>query len=407
MVTKADHRVMREVNRSLVLDLLRSGGPLSRTDVAGLTELAKPTVSAIVDDLLADGTVREVGLGETTRQGGRPPSLLEFNERSLAYLGIDFGVHTTNVAVADGLGSICTIESAPSVQHRPERAVAQVRRLADKALAAAAFALKDVEVVSATVAGVVDRESGRVVLAPNLDWHDYPLRESLAGAFGKPASVHNVTHAAAVAEGAVGAAREARQFVWVYIGTGVGAGIMLDGQLFTGVRGFAGELGHCPVADDGPACACGGRGCLETVASAPAVVRIAEDACRKRRRTSLRDVEVLDAGAVVAAAREGDGVAVEILGTVGTHLGRGIAYLLNILNPGLIVVGGALAGAGDLLLGPVRQSVAEHALAATQTEIVGSVLGGRAEIIGAVRLAMNEQASSHRIVRRAFRPATS
>jgi glucokinase-like ROK family protein len=279
--------------------------------------------------------------------------------------------------------------------------------LADKVLTAAGFDFADVEAVSATVAGVVDRESGRVVLAPNLHWRDYPLRDSLTEAFGKPASVHNVTHAAAVAEGADGAAREARQFVWVYIGTGVGAGIMLDGQLFTGQRGFAGELGHCPVADGGPLCACGRRGCLETVASAPAVVRIAEEACRSRRRTSLRDVDPLDAGAVVAAAQAGDDVAIEILATVGNHLGRGIAYLLNILNPGLIVVGGALAGAGDLLLDPVRLSVAEHALAATQTEIVGSVLGDRAEIIGAVRLAMDEQASSHRIVRRAFRPATA
>jgi len=368
--------------------------------------LAKPTVSDIVDGLMVEGTVREIGFGDTTKQGGRPPSLVEFNERSCAYLGIDFGVHTTNVAVADGLGQIVSTASAGSVRHDPRGAVEQVVQLAKGALTESSFSMGQLEAVAATVAGVVDRDTGDLVLAPNLDWADFPLGEALATEFDRPVSVHNVTHAAAIAEGAEGAAAGVGEFVWVYIGTGVGAGIVIDGQLFTGRQGYAGELGHCPVVDNGPQCACGRRGCLETVASAPAIVRAAERARGKRRRTVLRDIPPgqLDAAAVAAAARDGDRVALDVLADVGEHLGRGIAYLLNILNPDLVVIGGAVAGAGDVLLDPVRRSVANHALDATRTEIVGSALGSRAELIGAVRLAIVNRPSSHRIVTRGFAP---
>src|SRR5207249_9654566 len=149
-----------------------------------------------------------------------------------------------------------------------------------------------------------------------------------------------------------------RQFVWVYVGTGVGTGIVVDGQLFSGTNGFAGELGHCPVVEGGPPCNCGRRGCLETVAAAPAIARAAEEAVAGGARTALAGAGAPhDATQVVRVAAAGDRVARRIVAEVGDHLGRGIAYLLNILNPGLIVVGGPVADAGDLLLDPVRRSL--------------------------------------------------
>jgi glucokinase-like ROK family protein len=396
---KADHRMMREVNRSLVLDVVRAAGPLSRTDIARHTSLAKPTVSDLIDHLVTEGVVREVGVGATTRQGGRPPSLVEFNERSCAYLGVDFGVHRTNVAVADGLGHIVEVRSAASRPGEPQATVELAHRLAVEALAATKTPEGLVEGVAATVAGAVDFDTGHLALAPNLGWRDFPLGQSLEAAFGRPASVYNVTHAAAFAEGVEGAAVGEKQFVWVYVGTGVGAGIVLDGQVFRGDRGFAGELGHCPVEDNGERCGCGRRGCLETVASAPAIVRAAEAARSARKRTALSSLSLpIDARAVVGVANEGDEVARRILAGVGEHLGRGIAYLLNILNPGLVVVGGAVSGAGDVLFEPLRRSLAAHALDATQVAVVPSTLGDRAELIGAVRLAAASGTIAPRLV---------
>lgn len=397
--------MMREVNRSIVLDLIRTRGPLSRTDVARSTSLAKPTVSDIVEELLEAGLVMEVGAGETTPQGGRPPTLLSYNVDAAAYIGIDFGVHNTTVAVADGRGAVRGELVEPSTADDPAGAVAQVRRMAGALLDDVAVDWTRVHALSAVVAGVVDRETGDVVLAPNLRWRSFPLRASLTEAFGVVASVHNVTHAAAVAEGEVGVAAGVQDYAWVYVGTGVGAGLVVDGRLMTGPRGFAGELGHCPVADDGPRCNCGRRGCLETLASAPALVRAARTALDAGERTSLETVERVDAVTVVEAARAGDAVSRRIVADVGDALGRGVAYLCNILNPSLVVLGGPVAAAGDVLLEPLRASVAAHALDASQPDVVVTTLGDRAELIGSVLLAMGSAEQSHRIVSTGFRHA--
>jgi predicted NBD/HSP70 family sugar kinase len=249
------------------------------------------------------------------------------------------------------------------------------------------------------VPGLVDQESGVCMLAPNLGWRDFPLREALAQDLGVPVVVNNITQAAAVAEGRLGAARGARSFVWVYVGSGVGSGIVIDGRVFYGQRGFSGEIGHCPVVDDGPVCACGRRGCLETVASSMALTRAADVAIEAGQSTLLASMpRPLDASAIAAAARDGDAVAQQILAQAGEHLGRGISYLLNVLNPEMIVLGGSVAQAGEDLFREVRASVARHALVPRGVAIVPSALGDRAELTGAVLLAMEKTVLSYRIV---------
>jgi predicted NBD/HSP70 family sugar kinase len=183
------------------------------------------------------------------------------------------------------------------------------------------------------------------------------------------------------------------------VGSGVGSGVVIDGRLFYGQRGFSGEIGHCPVLENGPACACGRRGCLETVASAMAIDRAARAAIAAGERTVLAGMDgPLDAAAIAVAARDGDAVARRILAEVSEHLGRGISYLLNVLNPEMIVLGGPVGQAGDALLDSVRASVARHALLPQGVDIVPSTLGDRAELTGAVLLAMDQTVRSYRIV---------
>jgi predicted NBD/HSP70 family sugar kinase len=394
MLGKGDNQAIREINRSIILDLVRRAGRVSRTELARRSKLTKPTVSTIIDEFIGERTVREVGLGESLSGGGRPARLLEFNDASAAYLGIHFGVRATRIAVADARGVIRVVRGRPSLRNAPARVGKVVRSMVSEALQAAKIPRARVAAAGATVPGLVDQESGVCVLAPNLAWQDVSLREVLQDELRVPVVVNNITQASAVAEGRVGAARGVRSYVWLYVGSGVGAGIVIDGRLFHGQSGFSGEIGHCPVSEDGPLCGCGRRGCLETVASTMALLRAAQDAIEGKQATRLSRVEGrLDVAGIAAAAAEGDAVAQS-----SEHLGRGISFLLNILNPEMIVLGGPVIEAGEPFLHAVRASVAHHALLPHGVAIVPSTLADRAELTGSVLLAMESTVRSYRIV---------
>src|SRR5450432_1821359 len=395
---KVDSRAMREVNRSIVLDIIRRGGRVSRTDLARRSALTKPTVSAIVEDLLARGIVQEVGFGKTVASGGRRARLLEFNDASAAYLGVCFGVNTTTVGLADARGEIRLRREAPAVHGDPEAAVAAAVALAEEVCEEAGFPRERLQAVGATLPGLVDAANGSVALAPNLGWRDVPIREMLAAALGVPVVVNNVTSAGAIAEGRVGAAKGVRSFVSAYVGAGVGAGIVIDGHVFSGTQGFSGEIGHCVVVDSGPTCVCGLRGCLEELVSDRAIVRAAQSALDGGEVSSLSDLPTVDAAAVAEAARAGDAVALGIFAEVGEHLGVGVSFLVNILDPQMIVLGGAVLEAGDALLAATRASLAHHSLWGAQIPIVLSALGEDAGLIGAVFAAIDQSVRSYRVV---------
>lgn len=389
MRQKVDNRGMREINRMIVLDIIRQSERISRTDLARRSALTKPTVSAIVEDLMREGIVNEVGFSESAANGGRPARLLEFNTHSAAYLGVHFGVHTTRVAVGDARGVIRASAECPAIHRSVEKAIAAMALLVDEVLSSADIPKERVQSVGVSVPGLVEQATGLCVVAPHLGWSHAPLRDLLQRNFDVPVILRNEAHAAAVAEGRLGAARNVKSFVWLLVGSGIGSGIVVDGELFFGFRGFGGEIGHCPI-DAELTCACGRRGCLETVASEPALAREARAAADGPEPTLLKGWrEPLDAEAVLTAAQQRDRVAARILAELGEHLGKGISYLLNILDPEMIVVGGILAGAGDVLFSPLRASVERHALQTEGVRVVPSLLGKDAELTGAVLVAMD------------------
>lgn len=408
MKRKIDRQVMRDSNRALVLDLIRRSGPLARAEVARRTALGKPAVSAIVDELRREGVVREVGRGAAAAAGGRPPVLVEFDASSEAHLGIHIGVNTTTVAVADGLGRVLATRSRRTPVGSPARTMRSLRTLVERALPDAGVPAGRLGRAAVAVPGLIERASGVCTIAPNLGWRDVPIEAEASAALGLPVSAYNITHAAAVAEGRTGAAAGVRTFVWLYVGSGVGSAIVVDGDLMVGARGFSGEIGHCRVAD-GPRCGCGKLGCLEAVASGPAIARAGARAVRaarsaRGRRTVLAGGAGLTAHDVVDAAAGGDAVAREVLAEAGARLGRGVSYLASILNPEMIVVGGRVALAGDLLLEPLRRALADDLLDAERVPVVQSSLAGRAELTGAVLLAL--EPPSH-LVPRSAEPATA
>lgn len=395
---KVDSRAMREVNRSIVLDIIRRGGRVSRTDLARRSALTKPTVSAIVEDLLARGIVQEVGYGKTVASGGRRARLLEFNDASAAYLGICIGVSTTTVGLADARGEIRVRREVSTVHRDPKATVAAAAALVEEVCQEAGFPRDRLQAVGVTVPGLVNAANGRVAIAPNLEWTEVPIRDMLVAALGVPVVVNNVTNAGAIAEGRVGVAKGVRSFVWAYVGSGVGAGIVIDGHLFSGTHGFSGEIGHCAVVDGGPECACGMRGCLETLVSGRAIVRAAEAALAQGEATSLSDLALLNAATIADAARAGDSVAKRIFADLAEHLGVGISYLINILDPQMVVLGGGVMEASDLLLEGTQASMARHSLKGARVPVVVSALGDDAGLIGSVFAAMDQSVRSYRVV---------
>jgi predicted NBD/HSP70 family sugar kinase len=384
---KIDSRAMREMNRALVLEMIRQEKTVSRTDLARRSMLTKPTVSAIVGDLIDEGVVHEVGFDASPSRKGRRSRMLELNDAAAAFVGIHFGVRHTSVAVADARGRIRTTRVVESFAGQFPRAVRALPPIVKEALGAAKLSRSRLEGVGVAIPGLVDQATGACVIAPNLRFYDVPLRAKLSEKLGAPTAVRNITHSAAIAEGRLGAARGVRSFVWVYVGSGIGAAIVVDGRVVYGKHGYSGELGHCAVVDGGIQCGCGGMGCLETVASGTAIEAAARSGGAGFRRAG-RGSKAVDAHQVAVAARSGDPEARRILARAGDYLGRGISYLLNLLNPEMVVLGGRVIHAGESLLEPVRASVARHAMRSEGIPIVPSTVGDDIMVRGAVLLAL-------------------
>ena len=244
--------------------------------------------------------------------------------------------------------------------------------------------------VSVVVPGTVDAAGGTVVKAPNLPCLDgFPLTTALTDALGLPAILENDANAAAVGELWQGAARGCRTIICVTLGTGVGGGIILDGALWRGVDGAAAEIGHmCVDPFGGVACTCGSRGCLEVFASATAIVRMTREASPRHPQSVLHASTELTAESIFAAGLQGDELALEIFRRMGVYLGIGLANLINILNPEMIVIAGGVVNGWDLFEKHMLQEVEERAFPLLRVKIVRAKCGDDAGLLGAAHLAI-------------------
>lgn len=391
---------MREVNRSLVLDVLRDGGEMSRVEVSRRTRLSKPTVSAIVDALLGDGLVLEVGTGPSQARGGRPPTLLAYNDTQVACGGVHVGAHHSRVALADGRGRTLHETGFDTPQGDPAATLQAVAQAVQHAVKRAGVDGTRLGACGVTVAGSVDTQAGRCLHSTALGWHDVDVRTPLESALGMPVVVTSALNASAYAEGRLGRAADMRSFAYVHAGSDVDAAIVVDGVAVQGATQMAGGIGHCTVDDNGPQCDCGARGCLQTVASVAAVTARAAEALARGEGSLLRRYRgALDGAVVAQAAYEGDALAVRVVQDAGRMLGRGIAYMVNLLDPGCVVIAGPLVHAREVLVDAVRDEAARHARR-HQVSIECSSLGLRAPLLGTVQLAMAHGTPSYRIVGR-------
>ena len=364
-------------------------GGISRAELARQIDLTRSTVSAIVTDYIDAGLVREAESGPAT--GGRRPILLEMNPQRGYVVGVDMGATHLSMVVADFLSHVVYETEAPfDVLDGPEACLKLVDQQVRQMLQQAGVSLAQVLAFGVGVPGPVLAEAGIVSAPPIMPgWDGYPIRDHLHKLWGCPVSLNNDAELGALGEWAFGAGRIKRHMAYIKVGSGVGAGLILDGRVYRGASGLAGEIGHLTIQQNGPQCSCGNYGCLEALAGGAAIARKAQEAVRAGKRTQLSNiqpVERITARDVGSAARLGDLAAQQIVADAGSYLGIAIAGVVNLTNPSMVVVGGGVAQMGDLLLEPIRHVVRDRCLrpAAQSVRITAAVLGRRSSSMGAV-----------------------
>jgi glucokinase-like ROK family protein len=388
----ADLHLMRELNRLAVLNCVRTRGPISRVAIARSTGLSRTTVGSIIDALLQEGIVQEGEAARAARSGGRRPILVHFNAAAGYIVGVDLGRTHLTLILTDLSGQIIRRCSGPfTVAAGPDAGLAAVSAAVRRLIQEQGVPWDRLVGVGMGIPGPMDARLQVLVSPPRMPgWGGVPIGKRLAQELRVPVYVDNDANMGALGESRYGAGRGVADLAYIKIATGIGGGLVLNGKIYRGSRGSAGEIGHMTIIEDGPACDCGNRGCLEAIAGAQAIV---EDARRgwalergtplPRLRTGDPEVDIAD---VVTAAQRGDQASRAALARAGDHIGIALAGLINLTNPALIIIDGGVARAGELLLGPIRRAAAERSLraASAATRIVAAALDGDAIAMGGV-----------------------
>ncbi|NUO60469.1 MAG: ROK family transcriptional regulator [Hamadaea sp.] len=382
-----------------LLRLLRDEGPLSRAELAARLDVPRPRLLAELDRLVAAGQIAEAGPAQS--RGGRRSTLVELNP-SIRYAGVDLGATSIDVEITDGrLEPVAAYSEPADIRSGPKVILHRVTELLAKAKAEGSFTHLDG--IGIGVPGPVSFRDGIPVSPPIMPgWDRYPVRELLTREYGCPAVVDNDVNIMAVGERHGGVAHSVDNFLFVKIGTGIGCGIYLNGEVYRGSDGCAGDIGHIQVDPAGPVCTCGNHGCLEAVFSGGALAREATAAARSGASPALAErlaangvVTALD---VAAGAAEGDVACMQLIRDGSRRVGAVLASLVSFVNPSLIVIGGGLAQLGHVMLAEIRSVVYKRSLplATGNLPLVLSELGSRAGVAGAALLASEiafEQAS--------------
>lgn len=383
-------RGLRRSNREQLIQLLRENGGLHRAELARRAGLSRSAVTTIVAELIGEGLVVEVSpaLGDDGsprgRRVGRIGDVLTLNASAGAALGIDYSLGEVRAIVAnlahDVLGAtVERLEPSAKWPARLEAGLVAVNRAIEQARVAPDQFLG----IGLGIPDPIDLSTGTVGRARSgPTWTGVHAADEFARRLGLPVALDNTAHLAGLAEVMWGAGTGVRNALYLKMSYGIGAGLLLDYRVFRGTIGTAGEIGHMSVDYDGPACACGNRGCLELYAGTPAILA----ALRPLRGEDV----TLDA--VIAAARRGDRACTRVIADAGRRTGEVLANVCNLLNPELIIVGGELSVAGDALLDPMREMISRHALslASSAVRIVPAKLGNRAGALGGVALVLRE-----------------
>lgn len=387
--SKLDATQVRLQNERLLLNLIWSERTISRAEIARVTGLSRSTVSAIVEELLETGLISFRGAGES--QGGRPPVMLGFEDDALMLVGVDLGASHVSVIVTNLRGEARAWQTrAHNVRPDPTGSLALVEELVDICLAEARVGSDRLVGLGFGVPSPVNpKHPGKLSPLVMPRWRDVDIAAHLEAAYGCPVLVDNDANLGALAELWWGGGVGARDLVFIKVGTGIGCGHIIGGDIYRGATGVAGEIGHLTIDPNGPPCVCGLTGCLATYVGTDALLARTREALASHPNSLLVGVD-LDVAALVAAAHAGDPVAVRMMADAGRRLGTAIASLVNLNNPGQVLLGGGLMRAGEVLLEPLRDTLRRRTLwlALDDFSIEVGKLGERDIAIGAATLVL-------------------
>ena len=388
----ATRRTSREINRRILLNLVREHQPVSRADLVRRMQLARGGVSLLVNELIAEGLVYEGAIGDAAR--GRKPTFLHVRTHDRMVIAADVRFSRTDLMLSDFSGREIALETFNTVFSPKEFVRNFARRV--RQLLKSNHGATNCEGLGLVVPGMVDHRSGRILNAPTLNWHNVDLREALTSATGLPVQVENAAKACVLSQMWLACDELAsnHDFAFVTVSDGVGVGIVVNGELFRGHENMAGEFGHIPLSMDGPRCLCGNLGCWEAYISNIATLSryLGRDASKIHPRLVLEtDSDRLTVTDVIGNARQGDAKALTSIQSTARYLGLGLANVVNGLNPARVYLAGEITAAWDLIEVTVRDALAERALtkalAATRLHVVPSLenprLRGAAALIAA------------------------
>jgi N-acetylglucosamine repressor len=386
---KVDKYILNTLNKQTIINLIRSTPGIHRAELSRISGLSIPSVMRITDEFISKGLVRDLGRGQSS--GGKPPQLLEFIPDCRYAAGIDIGTTNISAILMDLSARIVRRHSIPTgVKEGQEKVMSRVLEAMDCVLQDSCIEPDKILGIGIGMPGIIDPWTKMVLFSPDFSWENVDVALPVEKRFGLPVIIDNVTRTMAMAERWFSAGRNVDNFMCINLGYGIGAAMVIDGELYKGNAGSSGEFGHITMERNGPPCSCGNHGCLEALSSGNAIAERAialagSAASSPILRLAGGDAAAIDARVVFDAARGGDPVAVQIISEALNFLGTAIAGIINFMDPKVIILEGGVTKAGDILLNGISLAIQQRQMkhAGKDTTIVISRLGDDAAAIGA------------------------
>ena len=393
---KYDKFAMAQMNRSMVFDLIRRKGPISRAEIARTIGLSIPTVMKITEEFSHKQFVQDVGKGESS--GGKRPELLELVPDSKYIIGVGVGRSKTTVLMMNLAGEVFIREIMETGGTAvPEVWISRLIQVIENVIRESGLSRKQRLGMGIGMPGILDEKIGKVLFSPDFKWENVDMLTPIRERFKMDITIENANRALAMGEYYFGAGVDSRNFLVVNLGHGIGSAIMREGEFYRGSSGSSGEIGHIILEKNGPKCNCGNLGCLEAIASGNAIARDAKIAVLEGNATKImelvnEDINRIEAKTVFEAARLGDRLAIQITERAMQYIGIGLANYINLLDPDLIILFGGLTNAGDIFLKKVKEVLRERQMkfAGRQVKLVISQMGENGTAVGSASLVLKK-----------------
>ncbi|AEM79280.1 ROK family protein [Thermoanaerobacter wiegelii] len=386
------YKLLKGMNESLILNIIRKMGPISRADIAKETNLTPPTVTNIVNKLIEERVVVEYKVGESN--GGRPPVLIKINPEFMTIIIVHISTNNLHEYTLDAELNRKNGQKHSIKGLKEEEVLELLMSTLDKAIKESSANVSGIGIV---VRGPVKTKEGISVFAPNIGWRNVPLKALVEEKFGIPTYVMNDVRAMAWGEFQMGKAKDVENMIFLKVGYGIGSAIVINGKLYTGINDSAGEIGHTTIDVAGPQCSCGNYGCFEALASERALVNLVVKSIKEGNDSIVYQMaegmlESVTPEMIYEAAKMNDVLAINALNTIGRYLGIGIANIINSFNPELILIGGGIVQGReffeDIMRETAKRKAFENSYSACRIDFAELV--DNATLIGAANMVMDE-----------------